>query len=187
MKESKKLFILRGLPASGKSSWAKKYVNEHPETSIILSKDGIREMLGVYWVEEREPLVSRIFHRMLHDIVSHGTFAYISSDKNAEIKSIDNNFDIIIDNTNLNIDDVNEIMNDAYLHDYKIQEVIFNMPVEKCIEGDSKRKRSVGRKVIENFYHTYISDDLETMKDIVPLTENPILIDYLKQSEYINW
>lgn len=175
MKGSKKLFILRGLPASGKSSWAKKYVNEHPKTSIILSKDGIREMLGVYWVEEREPLVNRIFYRMLHDIVSHGTFSYISSDENSEIKSIDNNFDIIIDNTNLNFKDVHEIMNDAYLHDYEIQEVIFNVPVENCIERDNKRKRSVGRKVIENFYHTYISDNLATIKDIVPLTENPIL------------
>ncbi len=176
MKKTKKLFILRGLPASGKSSWAMNYVNEHPKTSIILSKDGIRDMLGIYWVNEREPLVSRIFILLLKDIVTHGSFTFSKdSSWNAVDENMDNVYDIIIDNTNLNSAAVNEIMDMVAPYDYEIKEVIFNTPMKTCIERDSMRKRNVGSKVIEGFYRTYISADGK-MKDIVPVTVNPLIV-----------
>ena len=43
----RKLIILTGLPASGKSTFAKQYIQEHPDTKIV-SRDEIRHRFGQY-------------------------------------------------------------------------------------------------------------------------------------------
>ena len=55
-----KIIICRGIPASGKSTWAKQWVLEDPEHRIRINQDDIRNMLGKYWVPSREELVSYI-------------------------------------------------------------------------------------------------------------------------------
>ena len=42
-----KLIILTGPPASGKSTFAKQYIQEHPDTKIV-SRDEIRHRFGEY-------------------------------------------------------------------------------------------------------------------------------------------
>lgn len=43
-----KIIICRGIPASGKSTWAKQWVLEDPEHRIRINQDDIRNMLGKY-------------------------------------------------------------------------------------------------------------------------------------------
>lgn len=74
-----KLIITRGLPASGKSTWAKQWVLEH---RVRINQDDIRLMLGKYWVPKREPLVQHIQEEALIEALLKG-------------------YDIVIDNTNL--------------------------------------------------------------------------------------
>lgn len=45
--------IIWGLPASGKSTWAKQWVLEDPEHRVRINQDDIRLMLGKYWVPKR--------------------------------------------------------------------------------------------------------------------------------------
>ena len=78
-----KLIITRGLPASGKSTWAKQWVLEDPEHRVRINQDDIRLMLGKYWVPKREPLVQHIQEEALIEALLKG-------------------YDIVIDNTNLN-------------------------------------------------------------------------------------
>ena len=78
-----KLIICRGLPASGKSTWAKQWVLEDPEHRVRINQDNIRLMLGKYWVPKREPLVQHIQEEALIEALLKG-------------------YDIVIDNTNLN-------------------------------------------------------------------------------------
>ena len=78
-----KVTILQGLPASGKSTYAKKLVNANPENTIIVNRDSIREGLGKYWVPSRECLVTQIEQFMI---------------KEALLKR----YNVIIDATNLN-------------------------------------------------------------------------------------
>ena len=78
-----KLIICRGLPASGKSTWAKQWVLEDPEHRVRINQDDIRLMLGKYWVPSREKLVQHIQEEALIEALLKG-------------------YDIVIDNTNLN-------------------------------------------------------------------------------------
>jgi len=55
-----KIIICRGIPASGKSTWAKNWVLENPNSRVRFNNDDIRNMLGKYWVPSRETLVEAI-------------------------------------------------------------------------------------------------------------------------------
>ena len=44
----KKLIILQGPPASGKSTWTKKFMEENSSTSFVVSRDAIRHSMGDY-------------------------------------------------------------------------------------------------------------------------------------------
>ena len=39
-----KIILLQGLPGSGKTTWAKQYIKDHPDTKIVC-KDDLRAML----------------------------------------------------------------------------------------------------------------------------------------------
>jgi broad-specificity NMP kinase len=81
----KNVLILQGIPGSGKSTWAKKFVTTRKRYKnwVIISRDGIRKMCGKYWYIKREDLISDI---ELLSIVS----------------SLDFEYNVIIDATNVN-------------------------------------------------------------------------------------
>src|SRR5688572_17010867 len=76
-----KLIICKGLPGSGKSTFAKTWVNENPTSRIRVCRDDIRRMLGPYWVTSRETLVTCIENSIIVDSLLEG-------------------YDVIIDATN---------------------------------------------------------------------------------------
>ena len=67
-----KLLILQGIPASGKSTFAKQWVEEDPKTRVIVNRDSIRRGLGVYWVPSRETLVSSIEEHSVYEALDMG-------------------------------------------------------------------------------------------------------------------
>ena len=142
-----KLIITRGLPASGKSTWAKQWVLEDPEYRVRINQDDIRLMLGKYWVPSREKLVQEIQF-------------------NAIIEALNREFDVVIDNTNLNnkvLDQFNRLI--RTFEDYEIEyKDFFDTPLSVCIERDKNRDLQVTEKVIRSFYNNY--------KDKYPLNGN---------------
>ena len=142
-----KLIITRGLPASGKSTWAKQWVLEDPEHRVRINQDDIRLMLGKYWVPSREKLVQEIQF-------------------DAIIESLSRGFDVVIDNTNLNnkvLDQFNRLI--KTFEDYEIEyKDFFDTPLSVCIERDKNRDLQVTEKVIRSFYNNY--------KDKYPLNGN---------------
>ena len=118
-----KLIITRGLPASGKSTWAKQWVLEDPEHRVRINQDDIRLMLGKYWVPSREKLVQEIQF-------------------NAIVEALSREFDVVIDNTNLNkkvLDQFNRLI--RTFEDYEIEyKDFFDTPLSVCIERTSYRK-----------------------------------------------
>jgi len=147
-----KVIICRGLPASGKSFFAKQWVLEDPEHRVRINQDDIRLMLGKYWVPEREKLVKVIQDNAISRAIGYG-------------------FDIVIDNTNLNPKTVSQLETLVTLScaDFKRHYDIefkdfFDTPLSTCIERDKRRELQVTEKVIRGFFERY--------KDTYPLNGN---------------
>ena len=139
-----KLIICRGIPASGKTFWAKQWVLEDPEHRVRINQDDIRLMLGKYWVPNRESLVQHI-------------------QKEALVEALERGYDIVIDNTNLNkkvLDNYNTLVIDHGNHAIEYKD-FFDTPLSVCIERDKNRDIQVSEKIIRNFYNNY--------KDTYPL------------------
>ena len=137
-----KLIILQGIPASGKSTWAKKWMSEDPTSRVIINRDSIRRMLGKYWVPSREKLVDDIEFNSVESALKRG-------------------FDVCIDATNLNDKTICKfkdlcltLQNDKNLS----IEIVFNkilVSLEEALERDKNRKFPMGEKVIKEFYNKY--------------------------------
>ena len=137
----KKIIVCRGLPASGKSTFAKKWVSEDPEHRIRLNYDNIRSMFGGKW----SPKYGEIIHEIRNSFLT---------------KAIDLGFEIIIDNLNLNPKDLafyQGIINAANSleYSYSLEIKDFKVPLDECIERDSKRENPIGVKVITDLYNQY--------------------------------
>lgn len=141
------LIICRGLPASGKSTFAKAWVLEDPEHRVRVNRDDIRRMLGPYWIPSREDLVTDL-------------------EKMSTIKALSRKYSVIIDATNFRshwLDAVNlaEMFPDKTWFGLQVQVVIkdfTDVSIETCIERDNLRSKEeqVGEEVIRNMYNKYL-------------------------------
>lgn len=136
-----KLILCRGIQGSGKTTWSKQWVLEDPEHRVRFSNDDIRNMLGKYWVPSRENLVSDI-------------------KKDFMVSAMEFGYDIVIDNMNLNPKEVEyyEDLVDSvlgYANCYSLEYKDFFVPLEVCIERDSKRENPIGEEVIRKTYERY--------------------------------
>lgn len=136
-----KIILCRGIQGSGKTTWAKQWVLEDPEHRVRFNNDDIRNMLGKYWVPSREHLVSDIKKDF---IVSAMEFGY----------------DIVVDNMNFNPKEIEYYENlvDStlgYMNCYSLEYKDFFIPLEVCIERDSKRENPIGEEVIRKTYERY--------------------------------
>lgn len=117
----KKLIMLSAFPASGKTTWAKKYQEEH-ENVYILNSDDIRLELtnGNYHDRSKQEEVWKLFDQRIH-----------------EIGKIDN-VTLILDALN----DVNEVrlkyLKSTPEFDYKVL-VMFPSTLERSKEFNSRR------------------------------------------------
>lgn len=64
----KKLYILSGIPGSGKSSWSQNFKNEHPNTFVISSDDIRMELGGKYQYFDEEDKVWELFNSRAQEL-----------------------------------------------------------------------------------------------------------------------
>ena len=136
-----KIIMLKGLPASGKSTWAKEKINEN-SNYIRINKDDIRESITGKWTPKKEKIVISIRNSLIK--------AGISLGKN-----------VIIDDTNLNPKHEQSLKTLAQELgvEFEINDSFLKVPVEECVERDIKRDKSVGYKVIYKMYYDYLYQD----------------------------
>lgn len=136
-----KILVLQGVPASGKSTFARSLVLKD-KSYVIVSRDAIREARGDYWIPEHED--------------------YISDIEEFEIRSaIKHNLNPIIDATNLNPKTIAKWKNLAEELNVNIEFKMFEIDFATALERDSKRERCVGKKVLERFFRDYFPDQLK--------------------------
>lgn len=159
-----KIILCRGIQGSGKTTWAKQWVLEDSEHRVRFNNDDVRNMLGKYWVPSREKLILDLKKQFI-------------------MSSMMASYDIVIDNMNLNpkevefyklyIDAHNKIMEElsketklSFNDDakYELEFKDFFIPLQDCIERDSKRPNPIGEDVIKKTYEKY-KDILDIAND----------------------
>ncbi len=130
--------IMKGLPASGKSTWCTEQLEKYPSKYKIVSKDKLRAMLdnGKYG-KHRE--------------------VFIREARNALIlAALHNGYSVLVDDTNLHSMHENDIR--ALVGDLATIEIkdFTHVDVEMCIQRDSKRPNYVGERVIRQMYRDFL-------------------------------
>lgn len=134
----KKLTILQGPPAAGKSSLAREIHKKDKENTIIVRRDSIRESLGTYWIPAREPLVLEIERSMVNLSLSHG-------------------YHVIVDNTNMENSNVWKEL--AKLHSCPIEFIHLQITKEESlIRNKGIGRRQVPDEFIEHFFKKYYNE-----------------------------
>lgn len=157
-----KIIVLQGVPASGKSTWAKNYIKEHPDT-VIVSRDAIREGTGTYWNPDHEQYITEM-------------------EEYAIRQAWKNYLDVIIDATNLNPKTILKWNALAKELDCEIEFKLFEITYEEALKRDEQRKkdggRAVGKDVIRRFFKNYFPEQLSKLVDDRPIAQpNHLLPD----------
>jgi hypothetical protein len=144
----KKVILLKGLPASGKSTYAKALVDESPNSYKRINNDDLRKMLdnGHY-----SPSMEKFIKKAVDALV---------------LLALEEGKHVILDNTHLSESSVNRIKELVKgKAEVIIEDKFLEVPLETCIKNDLKRLESVGKDVIVEMYEKYLK------------TTNPIIQD----------
>lgn len=127
------VMFLRGLPASGKTTWAKDWVAAAPAERVRVNKDDIRASLKMPWskglekshvIPKRDEIITLALREGLH---------------------------VVVDDTNLEMFHYDRICEIAQLFSANVlTRDFFDVPVDECIRRDAARLNSVGEKVIRD-------------------------------------
>ena len=130
-----KLYVLVGLPASGKSTYAKEKLKS--EETIVLSSDELRkELLGNESDQTNNEIVFRTLYARARE--------YLQNGKN-----------VVIDATNINIKARRGLLSNFAKMPIERIAIVFAAPFEICIERDKSRERTVGEEVIKKFLYRF--------------------------------
>lgn len=146
------LILLVGIPGSGKTTYAKKYIEQAANT-VHLSSDSIRKEL--YGDESIQGNPADVFSLM----------------QKRAIEALNNGQNVLYDATNITRKDRSSIIGICPKF-AKIECHIIWAPIEMCIERDAVRDRTVGKKVIDRmlkrFQAPFVDEGIDEIKIITP-------------------
>lgn len=160
------VLILRGLPASGKSTFARKLIDENKGAWKRLNKDELRAMLdNSQHSVANEKFVERVRDMMLVEALKEGKH-------------------VVIDDTNLSERPVERIRQlvEKYKketnQEVKIEFKTMETSLEECLARDEVREKKVGREVIMRMYNDHIA------KEKLPTNATKKTIDLSKRGPH---
>lgn len=142
----KKVIVMRGLPGSGKSTYAKKLLAEATNTYKRINRDELRLMFDAGHTSNG----NEKFIKKVRDILI--------------IKALEEGKHVIVDDTNLserNITRITQLVeefNKQHTDNVGIEVKEFDTPLNECIARDAKREKPVGEKVIRDMHRRFFSD-----------------------------
>src|SRR5947209_1229050 len=133
-----KVILMRGLPGSGKSTFAKEYIIKNPNT-IRTNKDELRNML----------------HNGVH---SKGRESFVLAVRDFIVdKALADGHEVIIDDTNFNNIHEVRMREIAAKHNATVEIKDFtDVSIDVCIARDAQRPNAVGSNVIRTMYNQYL-------------------------------
>lgn len=133
----KTVIALRGLPASGKTTFVLEQIANNPESTVRINNDDlVVAIYGATNTERRE--------------TSAETLKALREEMLRTFLALPHIETIYIDNTNLNVQTVRSLEKITRLegHNFVVDDRFMKVPVEDCINRDSKRANPVGESVI---------------------------------------
>lgn len=143
-----KLLMLKGLPASGKSTYAKELA---AEGWVRTNKDELRQLMhGGKWSGNNEKEVIAIRDAIVRD-------------------ALERTRNVVVDDTNFHPPHEEQLRAIAKEFKAEFQVKYFDTDVEECIKRDLARPNSVGENVIRTMWRQYVAPVQER-----PLNGNPV-------------
>lgn len=149
-----KLIVLQGPPCSGKSTWAREYIQGKEKTTIIVSRDSFR----LHFCGDNTTKMFTDMNPDREDLITQLESTSIESGLKA-------GFDVIVDATNLNPKTINrmyKLADGAGITRDQIEFKEFYIPFNEALARDKARKEagghSVGKRVLQKFYERYYLD-----------------------------
>lgn len=147
--QMKKVIVLRGLPASGKSTYAKRLIRDkYAGRSIRINNDDISKMLFAGQDTHKWGIVAPFIFETRMWLLENA----LKSDW-IEV--------VVVDNTNINMLTVSAMEKVAikYGAEFEVDDQFLAVSVRECIARDRERLRPVGEKVI-----LAMADGIEKLK-----------------------
>ena len=152
-----KIIICKGLPASGKSTWASAFVEQNGDWKRV-NKDDLRSMVqGGAWSGKMERQILKTRDTLIRQWLGEG-------------------FNVIVDDTNLNPKHEDRIREIGKEFGSSVEVKWFQIDVDVAIERDLKRNRSVGERVIRKMFNDWIRPTPTPMIQDTSL-ERAIIVD----------
>lgn len=146
---NRKIIVLKGLPASGKSTWAKEFVSKNPKWARV-NKDDLRSMLhDSRYSKDNEHQVILARNSLISSLIVTG-------------------YSVIVDDTNFNPVHLKAIKEIAHAYGAEVEEKFFDVPLEECLKRNRERENAVPEKVIIDMYEKYVNP-----MQVVPLINDP--------------
>jgi predicted kinase len=149
--------ILIGISGSGKSTYARQFVQENP-TYLRLNRDDLRRSLVSVplndywrWDSKRKDRIER---------------AVSVLEKTALTAALDGGWNIILDNTHLRRKYITDILKQVENRSVTVTFRCFDVPLDEAIRRDAARPDVVGEAVIQEQYARYMN-----LKKIVDTTQ----------------
>ncbi|HEX2244539.1 MAG TPA: AAA family ATPase [Gammaproteobacteria bacterium] len=174
------LIILRGLPGSGKTTFAKKWVAESRAygARARVNRDDIRQMVfgqdGVF-EPTREELVTVVQNETIKQFLRKGT-------------------SVIVDNINLRVKYIRELYEIGLSEGANPSILEFKTPVDVCVSRDRNRDRRVGADVIRDMAKKFTKPGLNggiefidqfSTSDIMTVDKVDLTYDINKRDVYL--
>ena len=132
-----KILLLRGLPASGKSTYAKELVLKN-HNWVRVNKDDLRAMMN-----------GGVFSRKLEEQI-------VITERELTENALKIGKNVVIDDTNFNLAHERYFSQLARYYKAEFEVKFFDTPLEECIKRDNKRPNGVGEAVIYKMYAQYL-------------------------------
>lgn len=153
------LIVTRGLPASGKTTWARQWIDADPARRARVNRDDLRQSLYA------APMLTWELENHITTVQRAAVLALLSA-----------GVDVVVDDMHLRPKYVREWQRFAAAHGHEIQVNEFYVTVDDAIARDAARDRTVGEGVIRRLAGKYLRPS-ETAGlcgyQMLPLLETP--------------